>query len=136
MLYNNTNLNNVSLLQQENIHHINEIQKVTEDLSHEIALKDQMISALISDNTNLQNQLFKVKSDYESCKELLENSYLSESKINQKLIELQLRILDFKSVVDSKTERIKLSVKNRLGFIPSSIEKDVTYLQHLKVIIL
>ena len=132
MLQSHCQINHINKLQQECKDKSSELMSLTSTFSNEIALKDQSIANLVENTNSLEKKLFKLQKDYDVCKKDLEESALVESKLNQQMVEIQLRSLDFKSEVDRRSERIGDSVKNRLGFLPTAIAKEITYLKMLK----
>ena len=111
----------------------NETNKIQTQLINEIALKDQIIYNLISEKSNLETTLFKSVKDNEILMLKLENYMNSEAILQQEIIELRLRGLDYKSEVDRRVERVTNSINGRLGYIPNGINKELSYLRILRV---
>jgi hypothetical protein len=100
--------------------------------NHELAIKDQIISNLNQDKLDLETKnrdLIRLK---ESIQKEYEKSIRNQSKTNQEAVEVKMQGIDFKNEVDRRCNKILTSIKQRVGFIPQSIEKQVLFLKVMK----
>lgn len=104
----------------------------TASLARELAMKDQMVATLVEDKTGLETHLHETRRENQSLREELELARRAEDHSGQRLVEIQLRGLDFKSEVERRSRRVEDSVRSRLGFVPSAIAKELAYLRLLK----
>lgn len=122
----------VDLLKSELISIKEENNESMSIFNHELAIKDQIISNLNQDKLDLESKNRDLIRLNESIQKEYEKSIRNQSKTNQEAVEVKMQGIDFKNEVDRRCNKILASIKQRVGFIPQSIEKQVLFLKVMK----
>ena len=113
--------------------HKDDLNKKYEQLSVEIARKDQQIAALEESNAQWSAKNKTLGRAVEMLQRELDKTTQSLNDTQQNAVELRMQGWDFKSEVDLRGNKVLSSVQTRMGFVPSGIQKQIALLKSLKV---
>lgn len=103
-------------------------------LSEKVARQEQKIQELLRENKQLGAKCRAFERASDLCMSELKKSSESLIQIHQSAVELRMQGLDYKAQVDNRCDKIVESIESRLGFVPSTIQKQVVLIKQLKVV--
>lgn len=103
------------------------------ELSQVIASKDLEIARYKEQQLSMDDKLRSMSQTNTSLQLEIEKLLRDRIQTHQNSVELRMQGLDFKAEVDRRCGSILNCVQSRMGFVPSTIEKQVDLLKSLKV---
>lgn len=130
-VFSNARMNH--LTQVETSKRLQDESTVRETRLHtELARQQQHINALVAQQKSSEVLIMQLQRHADVFKHEWEKALLNAAACNQCIVELRLKGLDFKCEVDKRSSKVLKSVHARLGFVPTAVHKQVSYLQALK----
>jgi chromosome segregation ATPase len=102
-------------------------------LVQQLASKEDEVIALTKVQLDLEQQVRETARSNESMRSQLEASLRNLARANQHIVELRLQGIDFKAEIDRRCDNVQKTVDQQMGFIPRAVQKQMIYLQTLKV---
>ena len=102
-------------------------------LTTELAVKQQQINTLTENAALLQEKYDALLLHSNHLERELNKNSQEQLETHQRIVELRMQGLDFKSEVNRRCLKVLRSVQSRMGFVPSAVQKQVLLLNVLKV---
>lgn len=110
----------------------NEAARNQAQLTEDLGRKSQALQMLEAEKTQLEYKNNSLIRAVELLNKELEKATRSLSEIHQKNVELCMQGLDFKAEVEHGAAKILESIKARVGFVPTTVQKQVARLHEVK----
>ena len=113
-----------------------ELKQREKATTQEVQVRMDEISNLVKANIELEQDKKAMERVTDMMKKEVEDALHYQVEAQQKLVEVRMQGLDFKSEIDRRVEKVMASIEGQMGYIPDAVEKQLFYVQILKVQIL
>ena len=110
-----------------------ELKQREKATSQEVQVRMDEISNLVKANIELEQDKKSMERVTDMMKKEVEDALHFQVEAQQKLVEVRMQGLDFKSEIDRRVEKVMASIESQMGYIPDAVEKQLFYVQILKV---
>ena len=115
---------------------LQELKQREKATTQEVQVRMDEISNLVKANIELEQDKKAMERVTDMMKKEVEDALHYQVEAQQKLVEVRMQGLDFKSEIDRRVEKVMASIEGQMGYIPDAVEKQLFYVQILKVQIL
>ena len=110
-----------------------EVKQRELQIIQDIETKNTEISELQKKNVELEHETSAANRSNDMLKVEVEDALREQLHANQKLVEVRMQGLDFKAEIDRRCDKVTSVIEAQLGYVPDAVQKQLFYLQVLKV---
>ena len=110
-----------------------ELKQREKATTQEVQVRMDEISNLVKANIELEQDKKAMERVTDMMKKEVEDALHFQVEAQQKLVEVRMQGLDFKAEIDRRVEKVMVSIEGQMGYIPDAVEKQLFYVQILKV---